>query len=138
MNICNRRRRRCHSHENLPHAKQFVWHCVSLQYIEVDRSAFNVTSSSSSVNYFYIKIFCVRELYYIKMAMSPSTKQKVAVIIEVTKTVFHWGFVPTILYLGWFLFHFLSFFQLNTFTIVEFIGFRRGADPGSPPLTLLR
>ncbi|XP_063985643.1 mitochondrial import receptor subunit TOM7 homolog [Diachasmimorpha longicaudata] len=49
------------------------------------------------------------------MALSPATKQKIAVVLEVTKTVFHWGFMPTVLYLG----------------------FKKGADPGLPPLTLM-
>ncbi|KAL5948502.1 mitochondrial import receptor subunit TOM7 homolog [Microplitis demolitor] len=49
------------------------------------------------------------------MAMTPRTKQKVSTVLEITKTVFHWGFIPTVIYLG----------------------FRKGADPGMTPLTLM-
>ncbi|KAI4495874.1 hypothetical protein M0802_008280 [Mischocyttarus mexicanus] len=49
------------------------------------------------------------------MALSPSTKQKIAIVLDVSKVVFHWGFIPTVLYLG----------------------FKKGADPGMPPLSLM-
>ncbi|XP_076381349.1 translocase of outer membrane 7 [Megalopta genalis] len=49
------------------------------------------------------------------MALSSSTKQKIAIILDVSKTIFHWGFIPTIL----------------------FLGFRKGAEPGTPELTLM-
>ncbi|XP_003702987.1 translocase of outer membrane 7 isoform X2 [Megachile rotundata] len=49
------------------------------------------------------------------MALSPSTKQKIAIVLEVTKVVFHWGFIPAVL----------------------FLGFRKGADPGMPKLSIL-
>ena len=32
--------------------------------------------------------------------MNPATKQKIAIILNVSKTVFHWGFIPAILFLG--------------------------------------
>lgn len=35
-----------------------------------------------------------------KMTMNPATKQKIAIILNVSKTVFHWGFIPAILFLG--------------------------------------
>lgn len=34
------------------------------------------------------------------MAMCPRTKQKVAIILDVSKAIFHWGFIPAILFLG--------------------------------------
>ncbi|XP_043599029.1 mitochondrial import receptor subunit TOM7 homolog [Bombus pyrosoma] len=49
------------------------------------------------------------------MAMSPSTKQKIAIVLDVSKTIFHWGFIPAIL----------------------FLGFRKGADPGMPQLSII-
>ncbi|KAF3430617.1 hypothetical protein E2986_13806 [Frieseomelitta varia] len=50
------------------------------------------------------------------MTMTPATKQKIAIILNVSKTVFHWGFIPAIL----------------------FLGFRKGADPGMPQLSLIK
>ncbi|CAN7996133.1 unnamed protein product [Ixodes pacificus] len=47
--------------------------------------------------------------------MSPEMKQKVAVVLTVTREVFHWGFIPAILYLG----------------------FKKGADPGMPEINVL-
>jgi len=47
--------------------------------------------------------------------MSPATKQRVTTVTNIAKTVFHWGFVPTLLYLG----------------------FKKGAEPGMPPLSVL-
>ncbi|NP_001155867.1 translocase of outer mitochondrial membrane 7 homolog isoform X1 [Nasonia vitripennis] len=49
------------------------------------------------------------------MSLSPQTKQKISVVLNVSKTVFHWGFIPAVLYLG----------------------FRRGADPGMPELSFM-
>lgn len=34
------------------------------------------------------------------MALSPQTKQKIAVVLDASKVVFHWGFIPAVLYLG--------------------------------------
>lgn len=47
------------------------------------------------------------------MKLSPGTAQRLQTVIELGKTVFHWGFIPTVLYLG----------------------FKQGADKGSPPIT---
>ncbi|PBC33199.1 Mitochondrial import receptor subunit TOM7 [Apis cerana cerana] len=47
--------------------------------------------------------------------MCPRTKQKVAIILDVSKAIFHWGFIPAIL----------------------FLGFRKGADPGMPQLSII-
>ncbi|XP_017884686.1 mitochondrial import receptor subunit TOM7 homolog [Ceratina calcarata] len=49
------------------------------------------------------------------MAMTPRAKQRIAIVLEVTKVVFHWGFIPAIL----------------------FLGFRKGADPGMPQLSIM-
>ncbi|XP_050086654.1 mitochondrial import receptor subunit TOM7 homolog [Anopheles aquasalis] len=46
--------------------------------------------------------------------LSPDVKERLGVVFEVVKTSFHWGFIPTLLYLG----------------------FRKGAEPGMPPIAL--
>ena len=46
--------------------------------------------------------------------MSPEALNRLNKVITVFKTTFHWGFLPTVLYLG----------------------FRKGAEPGMPELTL--
>lgn len=38
---------------------------------------------------------------YDTMSFSPRTKQKISIVLETTKVVFHWGFIPAVLYLGW-------------------------------------
>ncbi|XP_060532898.1 mitochondrial import receptor subunit TOM7 homolog [Cylas formicarius] len=48
------------------------------------------------------------------MALSEDVKQRLSIVIELGKTVFHYGFIPTVLYLG----------------------FTKGADPGMPEITL--
>ncbi|RZC34780.1 Tom7 domain containing protein [Asbolus verrucosus] len=48
------------------------------------------------------------------MVISDGAKHRLALVIELTKTVFHYSFIPTVLYLG----------------------FRKGADPGMPEITL--
>ncbi|KAJ6642086.1 Mitochondrial import receptor subunit TOM7 like [Pseudolycoriella hygida] len=48
------------------------------------------------------------------MGLSPDAKERLGFVFEVTKTIFHWGFIPAVLYLG----------------------FKKGADPGNPELTL--
>lgn len=42
------------------------------------------------------------------MSLSPDSKERLGVVFEVVKTAFHWGFLPTVLYLGNFLLNFLS------------------------------
>ncbi|XP_023245027.1 mitochondrial import receptor subunit TOM7 homolog [Copidosoma floridanum] len=49
------------------------------------------------------------------LTLTPRTKQKIAVVMSISKTVFHWGFIPAVLYLG----------------------FRKGADPGMPELSFM-
>jgi hypothetical protein len=34
------------------------------------------------------------------MALSEQAKERLGMVFEVAKTVFHWGFIPTVLYLG--------------------------------------
>lgn len=34
------------------------------------------------------------------MVLSPDAKERFGVVFELTKTIVHWGFIPTVLYLG--------------------------------------
>lgn len=34
------------------------------------------------------------------MALSDGAKERMGIVFDVVKTVFHWGFIPTVLYLG--------------------------------------
>lgn len=34
------------------------------------------------------------------MGLSEQAKERLGMVFEVAKTVFHWGFIPTVLYLG--------------------------------------
>ncbi|PRD32312.1 UNVERIFIED_CONTAM: Mitochondrial import receptor subunit TOM7-like protein [Trichonephila clavipes] len=47
--------------------------------------------------------------------MNPETKKRIANVFAIVKTAFHWGFIPTVVYLG----------------------YKKGADPGMPPITAL-
>ncbi|XP_031630228.1 mitochondrial import receptor subunit TOM7 homolog [Contarinia nasturtii] len=49
------------------------------------------------------------------MGLSPDAKERLGVVFGVVKFVFHVGFIPTVLYLG----------------------FKKGAEQGMPPLTPL-
>jgi import receptor subunit TOM7 len=66
------------------------------------------------------------------MALSDGAKQRLSIVIEVTKTVFHYSFIPTVLYLGNYFFYIFKYSQPNL--ICE--GFRKGADPGMPEFAL--
>lgn len=46
--------------------------------------------------------------------LSDGAKQRLSIVINMGKTVFHIGFIPTVLYLG----------------------FQKGSDPGMPEITL--
>ena len=35
-----------------------------------------------------------------KMTLSPQVKQKISIVLNISKTAFHWGFIPALLYLG--------------------------------------
>lgn len=48
------------------------------------------------------------------MALSPDALNRLNKLISLGKTAFHWGFLPTVLYLG----------------------FAKGSEPGMPELTL--
>ncbi|XP_044764195.1 mitochondrial import receptor subunit TOM7 homolog [Coccinella septempunctata] len=48
------------------------------------------------------------------MVLSEGVKQRLSIVIELGKTVFHYGFIPTVLYLG----------------------FQKGSDPGAPEISL--
>ncbi|KAK8379305.1 hypothetical protein O3P69_019291 [Scylla paramamosain] len=48
------------------------------------------------------------------MKLSPDAKQRLQTVLNIGKTVFHWGFLPLVLYLG----------------------FQQGSDPGSPEIAL--
>lgn len=34
------------------------------------------------------------------MALSETAKERLGMVFEVAKTVFHWGFIPSVIYLG--------------------------------------
>lgn len=34
------------------------------------------------------------------MGLSPEVKERLGVVFQVAKTAFHWGFIPTVIYLG--------------------------------------
>ncbi|XP_056645121.1 mitochondrial import receptor subunit TOM7 homolog [Diorhabda sublineata] len=48
------------------------------------------------------------------MVFSEDSKQRLSTVIDLAKTVFHYGFIPTVLYLG----------------------FKKGADPGMPEISV--
>lgn len=35
-----------------------------------------------------------------KMSLNPTTKQRIAIVLDVSKFVFQWGFIPAVLFLG--------------------------------------
>ncbi|KAH8356196.1 hypothetical protein KR200_006109 [Drosophila serrata] len=49
------------------------------------------------------------------MVLSEETKERLKVVLNAMETTVAWGFIPFVL----------------------FLGFRRGADPDMPPLTIL-
>ena len=62
--------------------------------------------------------------------LSEGAKARVGTLINVAKTAFHWGFMPTVLYLGFQKGSYLLFFPK-----VEKLS-RSGTEPGMPELTL--
>ncbi|XP_066153776.1 mitochondrial import receptor subunit TOM7 homolog [Euwallacea fornicatus] len=48
------------------------------------------------------------------MVLTDGVKQRLSIVIELSKTVFHYAFIPTVLYLG----------------------FKKGADPGMPDISV--
>jgi mitochondrial import receptor subunit TOM7 len=71
------------------------------------------------------------------MALSEQSKERLGMVFEVVKTAFHWGFIPTVLYLGK---NGKSLeIQVNfstKFDLIRFSGFSKGAEPGMPPLSV--
>ncbi|XP_055380093.1 mitochondrial import receptor subunit TOM7 homolog [Condylostylus longicornis] len=49
------------------------------------------------------------------MELSSDAKERLGLVFEAAKTVFHWGFIPTVIYLG----------------------FQKGPEPGMPGFTLM-
>ncbi|XP_074658956.1 mitochondrial import receptor subunit TOM7 homolog [Tubulanus polymorphus] len=47
--------------------------------------------------------------------LSTAMKKRISTVFSIGKTAFHWGFIPTVLYLG----------------------FKKGAEPGMPEITVL-
>lgn len=47
--------------------------------------------------------------------VSEGTKQRLSIVIDLSKTAFHYAFIPTVLYLG----------------------FKKGSDPGMPTFSLI-
>lgn len=88
--------------------------------------------------------------------LSADTKRRLNSVVNVGKTIFHWGFIPTVLYLGKDLvnhivvivpnfsmyptMNFLSFSKNNVMTHFPclILGFRKGTEPGMPPITIMR
>ena len=67
------------------------------------------------------------------MSLSDGAKERLGVVFEVVKTVFHWGFIPTVLYLG-------KIKIIIHFTIYSMyfliIGFQKGSEQGMAPLSV--
>jgi len=61
-----------------------------------------------------VTIVDFRESRSIMAILSEGAKARVNTLLNVAKTAFHWGFMPTVLYLG----------------------FQKGTEPGMPELTL--
>jgi mitochondrial import receptor subunit TOM7 len=64
--------------------------------------------------------------------MQPGTKQRLTKMTSLARTAFHWGFIPTVLYLG------TLCLIVNRIVVMSyfFSGFKKGADPGMAPLTI--
>jgi len=41
-----------------------------------------------------------KEKENLEMALNPVTKQRIAIVLDVSKFVFQWGFIPAVLFLG--------------------------------------
>jgi mitochondrial import receptor subunit TOM7 len=65
--------------------------------------------------------------------MQPGTKQRLTKMTSLARTAFHWGFIPTVLYLG------TVRLIVNGIEVMSYFfcsGFKKGADPGMAPLTI--
>lgn len=67
--------------------------------------------------------------------MNPEMQERIRVVFECVKTVFHWGFIPGVLYLGNYFENPLSMCNLLNYLVS---GFSKGAEPGMPPLSITR
>ena len=57
----------------------------------------------------------IYNILIITMALiSEGAKDRITTVVDMAKTVFHWGFMPTVIYLG----------------------FQKGTEPGMPELSL--
>jgi import receptor subunit TOM7 len=67
------------------------------------------------------------------MKLSEASKERLQVVFEIGKTVFHYSFIPTILYLGKSKHFFFARIIIKTNLI---LGFKKGAEDGMPPLSI--
>lgn len=65
--------------------------------------------------------------------MSEQSKERLGMVFEIVKTVLHYGFIPTVLYLGKKL---KALGRKISWIMYIFAGFSKGAEPGLPPLTI--
>lgn len=75
------------------------------------------------------------------MTLSPDAKERLGVVFSVVKTAFHWGFIPTVLYLGKHNFTFKFSMQSKRDILTStffYAGFKKGAESGHPPLSVFR
>lgn len=87
------------------------------------------------------------------MVLTDGVKQRLSIVIELGKTVFHYGFIPTVLYLGktsvftqaYFFKLFLNCTMCRTLKysisgsqVCVVSGFKKGADPGMPELAITK
>ena len=68
------------------------------------------TVNSTNTRPLFVLLSC---LSVSETMLSQGVKDRISTVVTVAKTAFHWGFMPTVLYLG----------------------FQKGADPGMPELT---
>jgi import receptor subunit TOM7 len=68
------------------------------------------------------------------MALSEQSKERIGTVFEVAKTIFHWGFIPTVLYLG--KIAIIKKVFLNVHSQISIIGFSKGSEPNMPPLSI--
>lgn len=69
------------------------------------------------------------------MVLSEGAKQRLSIVINLTKTAFHYGFLPAVLYLGT-IYKKMNNTTFNRHTICYILGFKKGADPGMPEITV--
>ena len=68
------------------------------------------TVNSTNTRPLFVLLSC---LSVSETMLSQGVKDRISTVVTVAKTAFHWGFMPTVIYLG----------------------FQKGADPGMPELT---